>query len=138
MVPVSINFLAVVVAAALSLVLGAIWYSPALFGKQWLKSIGKTGEDMASMRKNAAKSYAATAVASLLVAYVMARFVSYADATTLAQGAQIGFWAWLGFAATTAVGVYLFEGRKKELYLINQGYHLLEFLVLGALLAVWH
>ena len=37
-----INYWAVLVAGVAYMVLGAIWYTPALFGNAWLKAIGKT------------------------------------------------------------------------------------------------
>jgi hypothetical protein len=42
---ISINILAVILAAIVAFVLGALWYSPILFGKIWQKEIGFTGED---------------------------------------------------------------------------------------------
>jgi hypothetical protein len=44
---------------------------------------------------------------------------------------------WLGFVATTlAVNTY-FGGRTRALWLIDNGYQLLAFVLMGAILAVW-
>ncbi len=135
---VHVNVIAVIVAALVSMVLGWVWYSPALFGKRWMMLLGKSQEEIQSMGKNAGKYYALTLAGSLVLAFVLAQFVlQLVPDRTWAQGAQVGFWAWLGFALTTALSTSLFEGRKLELWFINQGYHLLEFLILGALLAAW-
>lgn len=40
----NINYLAAGVAALASFALGALWYSPVLFGKTWQKDLGFTGE----------------------------------------------------------------------------------------------
>ncbi len=40
-----INYLAVFVAAAAYWLLGALWYSKAIFGKTWLEALGKSEEE---------------------------------------------------------------------------------------------
>ena len=75
-------------------------------------------------------------LASLVLAYFLAHVVEFMGASTLLDGAHVGFWVWLGFVATTSVGAYLFEGRPLALYLINAGGYLAGLAVMGALLAV--
>ena len=41
-----INFIAVAAATLSSMVLGFLWYTPILFGKQWQKAVGLRDEDM--------------------------------------------------------------------------------------------
>lgn len=41
----TLNWLAVVVATLLAFAVGAVWYTPALFGKAWMKSIGLKESD---------------------------------------------------------------------------------------------
>ena len=36
----NINYMAVIVSAAANFLLGWLWYSPMLFGKQWMKMMG--------------------------------------------------------------------------------------------------
>ena len=48
-----VNFLAIAVAAVISTGLGALWYSPLLFGPAWMKALGKT-ETKVSVAKKAA------------------------------------------------------------------------------------
>ena len=45
-----VNLIGILVATLIGMVLGAIWYSPMLFGKQWMKSIGKTPETLTGDR----------------------------------------------------------------------------------------
>lgn len=135
MLAVNVNYLAVVVAAAVSMALGAFWYAPGVMGKAWLEMIGKKESSLRG--GDTGKKYGLMAVAALFTAYVMAHFVSYAGATSVAEGLQTGFWLWLGFVITTNLGDYLFAGRPIKLYYLNMGYHLLSFMVMGALLAAW-
>ena len=53
------------------------------------------------------------------------------------QGAAVGFFNWLGFIATTTLGVMVYERRPFGLYLITNGWQLLALVVMGAILAVW-
>ncbi len=45
--PVDINYWAVLVAAVVSMVIGALWYSPVLFGKLWMKYSGLSDKKLA-------------------------------------------------------------------------------------------
>ncbi len=133
---VNVNFVAVLVAAIASIVLGFLWYGP-LFGKKWasLMGWGKMNKaTMAKMKKSAGKGYAVGFLTAIVMAYVLAHFVSYAGAVTAIEGAQAGFWAWLGFVATVTAGSVLWEGKPKNLYFLNNGYQLISLMVMGAIL----
>ena len=43
-----INFLAVIVSALSSFLIGGLWYSPALFGKSWMKEAGLSEKETKS------------------------------------------------------------------------------------------
>ncbi len=126
----TVNYLAVLIAAILNMALGALWYSPALFGKSWM---ALTQKRMAGSQR----AYALTFVGSLLMAYAVARIVWYAQAHSVIAGALIGLLTWIGFVATTHASNYLFEGKSFSLYSLNTGYHLVALIIMGALLAVW-
>ena len=82
---VDINYLAVLVVAAVAFGLGALWYSPVLFAKPWMAAIGKTAEEIKveSEGKSMPLIYGQTFLAWLLTAFVMAHFVDYAAAKTV-------------------------------------------------------
>ena len=42
----SVNYLAVVVAAVVSIIIGSLWYSPLLFGNVWMRLQRFTKKDM--------------------------------------------------------------------------------------------
>ena len=131
-----INWLAILVAAIIPMVLGYLWYSPMLFAKQWLALMGKTQEEMMK-GFNPAKSYGITFVMCLIMAYVMGYFVYYTSSMTFFQGAKIGGMLWLGMVVTTGFQTVTFQGIKQGLYNINAGYNLVCMLLMGGLLAVW-
>ncbi len=131
---VDINYVAVIIAAAANMVLGAVWYSPVLFAKQWMELTGR--KDM-NPAEGATVGYIIAAAASLVSAYVLAHFVVYTNAKDWMGGAVTGFWVWLGFVLTSHATHYMFEGRRKQLLAINVGYTLVGLVVMGAILAYW-
>src|SRR6266513_1750644 len=94
---VDINYVAVLAAAVVNMVVGMAWYSESLFGKSWSKLTGRSMDDMRG--SGAGPGYAIAAVGALLQAYILAHFVQYAAANTVSEGAITGFWIWLGFVA---------------------------------------
>jgi hypothetical protein len=133
-----INYPAVFVAALAYWLLGAVWYSPILFARPFVALMHLTPEQLAAAEAaGAGKQIAVALLISLLLAYVLAHFVRFTGAETARSGILTGFWLWLGFVATTNLETVLFESRPLGLYLINNGYHLVGLLGMGALLAVW-
>ena len=137
---VDINWWAVIVAAAVNMVAGALWYSPLLFAKPWSKMAGQKLEDM---RKNAGPGYAVTTVGALVQAYILASFVSYVanfypNYSSLKVGLMTGALAWVAFVAITQGVNTVFAGTRKKLWAINTGYFLVVLLINGVILATWH
>lgn len=133
---VEINYLAVLVAAIASMVLGMIWYS--VFGKTWMALSGMTEEKLNEVKnKGMAKSYLIAFIAALVMSYVLAYIIGGLELNTVSGGLQAGFWVWLGFVATKSLGTVLWEGKSPKLYLFNNAYDLISLLVAGAILAVW-
>ena len=134
---VSVNYLAVLIAAIASMAIGFLWYGP-LFGKMWMGMMNFDKKKMdEAKKKGMGKTYALTFATSLIMGYVLALFVGYVQATTIADGIVLGFWLWIGFFATTQLGMVLWEGKPTKLYLINTLHNLVTLAVMGAILAVW-
>ncbi len=137
-----INYLAVLVAAIASMVLGAWWFSPAGFGKAWMKEMGFTKEDMEKAKKKGmGKSYAIMFVGSLVMAGVLDHVITVSqqvsDFPELKHGLIIGFGMWLGFIATVGLGMVLWNNKSWKLYCITMGYWLVLLLVMGGILSSW-
>lgn len=124
-----VNWLAVCLAALSAFVLGGLWYGP-LFGKAWLKANAKP-ED-APMEGHPAKVFGGAFVLSLIAAAVFALFLGRDPGLQFAT--QAGAAAGLGWVATSYGINYLFAGRKLGLWLIDGGYHTLQFTLYGAIL----
>ncbi len=136
-------YIAVVVAAIVSFVIGGIWYSRSVFGKAWMAALGRTQADMEAMRKQAPKGFAAGLIGALISSAVLAIFVAYARAAGVglpagAVGGLVGgFLVWFGFLMTTSVAGAIFEGRSSKLLGINLGFSLVAYLVMGLIIGVW-
>lgn len=132
-----INYFAVSVGAVIYYAGGAFWYSPALFGKTWMAEVGLSEENLKEVQKHAWKSYVTAAISALLISYGIARLMGYMGTSTLAGGLHTAFWSWLVFVITTAATNGAFAGRSFKLLLIDTGYHLYGFLVIGVVLGLW-
>ena len=99
--------------------------------------MGKSEAELEEMKKGAPRAYALSFLGAVVMSYVLAHIADYTQVTTVAAGAQAGFWLWLGFVVTTNLASVVFEGRPTGLYLINAGYYLVTLVVMGAILAVW-
>ena len=129
-----VNYLAVLAAAVATFALGGLWYSPALFGKVWQREAGVTEEKMKSA--NMALIFGLTFVLALIAAWVFALFLGPRPPMALGLGA--GFSAGLCWVAASLGINYLFERKSLKLWLINGGYHTLQFTIIGLILALWH
>jgi hypothetical protein len=128
------NFLAVIAAAVASFALGAVWYSPALFGKAWQRESGVTDQQMKNA--NMALIFGLTFVLCLVAAWMFAIFLG--PRPPIAFGLGAGFAAGLCWVAASFGINYLFERRSLKLFLINGGYHTLQFTIIGLILGLWH
>lgn len=127
-----VNYLAVVIAAVASFLLGGLWYSNALLGKAWQRESGVTDEQIKN--GNMTKIFGGSVVLSLIAAWVFALFLG--PRPSLALGLGAGFSAGLCWVAASFGMNYLFERRSFTLFLINGGYHTLQFAIIGLTLAV--
>ncbi|HXN95352.1 MAG TPA: DUF1761 domain-containing protein, partial [Candidatus Acidoferrales bacterium] len=135
-----LNWLAVLVAAISTMVVGFLWYSPLLFAKAWMREMGYDPNDkagMEEMKKTAGPAYAGSFLASLISAFTLALFLHWLRAEGLHFGLIVGFHVWLGFVATVQLTGVLFMKQSMKLFAINTGYQLVCYLVMGAILAAW-
>ncbi len=134
---VEINYLAVLVAGVINMVVGFLWYGP-LFGKIWLPLSGHTPESMeAAKQKPMTMSYVIATIGALVMAYVLAHVLATYNADTISLGFQGAFWLWLGFIATVMLGKVLWEGKSWKLWCLDSAYYLVVLLINSAVLVSW-
>ncbi|WP_395647483.1 DUF1761 domain-containing protein [Terricaulis sp.] len=129
---ISINWLAVVVAALSSFPVGFLWYGP-LFGKAWQKHVGLDAE--AAARANKGVMFGAAFVLAFVQAASFAFFLGPTPFPFSALYGLVAGLCWVG----AAFGVqYLFEAKSWKLSLINAGYNTVVFTLIGAIIGAWH
>lgn len=130
-----LNHLAVVVSAVILWLLGAAWYSPALFARPWMAMLGIT---KGSAKGNAMIVGMITSfVCDVILAFILAHIVIWTQASTFGWGALVGFLVWVGFIVAPNLPQGIYEGRPFKLFAINSGYWLVGLLIIGGVLAVW-
>lgn len=135
---ISVNYLAVLLAAVGSMVVGFLWYSQALFGKPWMKEMGLSTDHLKAEQKKMGKYYGLSFILSVVTAYVLSHVMtlsmSFFGYPLVQTGLTSAFWMWLGFIMPVQAASEIFGGKKWMLFAINTGYQLVALLVMGIIL----
>ena len=133
-----VNYIAIIVAAVASMIIGMVWYSPNVFGKKWIKLQGFKASEVKKMhKKNCKQTMTVALIAALVTAYVLAYIMGLLGSASPAEGAKVGFWIWLGFVATSQLSAVLWEGKPKELWCLNTVHSLVCLAVMGAIIGAF-
>jgi len=158
------NYLAILVAAIVPMVLGFLWYNPILFGNVWMREAGMTEEKMKSV--NMAVIFGISFLLSILLAFftqflaihqtgvisliggdpsaesVLPSFQAFmddygSDFRTFKHGALHGLLAGV-FIVLPIMGTNgLFERKSWKYILINTGYWTVALTIMGAIVCGW-
>ena len=156
------NYLAVLVASLVTLLVGFVWYNPKVFGTIWMNETGMTEEK--AKQSNMAKVFGLTIFYSLMLAFIMpaltihqmgafgmiggdltlakpsyeAFMADYGDAyRTFKHGAFHGFFAGLFIALPITAINGLFEQKSWRYILVNAGYWIVSLTIMGAIICGW-
>ena len=127
-----LNLWAVLAAAASAFLLGGLWYGP-LFKRIWCR---EAGVDPDKPNGHPARVFGTAFVAALVAAFAVAWFLGPEPALPVAL--HDGLLAGLTIVATSFGINYAFAGRSLKLWLIDGGYHTLQFALYGLILGLWH
>ena len=134
---VEVNWLAVLLATASTLVVGSIWYTPAVFGKTWMKLVKI---DKKKAAENGIKPILITVVVSFMTAYILAHVTYLSNVyfanSWLYDSLMTAFWLWLGFVAARMITHDVFEGRPLKLTVINVAHELVTLMVMGLVIGL--
>jgi hypothetical protein len=119
----NINLLGAIAGAVSAMVLGALWYSPWMFGGRWQELIGRTDEELGN-----------PAVAMVIAALAGMSWI-IPDDSSVPVGIMWGFLGFWGFALPAIVINSVFERRSWTLVAIYLGYLLISMLAMAALIA---
>lgn len=157
-----INFLALLAAAASTLVVGFIWYNPKVFGTIWMQESGMTQDKMKGA--NMALIFGLSVVYAFLIAMVIqmlsihqwgAYSMVQGDPThikpsfdafmadygsefrTFKHGALHGFLTGLFLALPMIATNSLYERKSWKYTLISGGYWTVCFMIMGGIVCAW-
>jgi hypothetical protein len=127
-----VNWIAVVLGAVFSMLLGFLWFGP-LFGRLWLRSIGKKAEDLAG----GAGMYVFAFIGALVSAYVLAVLVGGLGISSWWRGAVLGGVVSVGIGSMAALVNGIFLRVPAGAWLLFALYQLVLNAAEGLLFAVW-
>lgn len=134
---VQINWWAVLLATASSMVVGSVWYAKSVFGNTWQKLVDLKDSDM---KNGAGKAMSIAMVASFITAYVLAHVTYLSNRffgnSFMSAALATAFWVWLGFSFTTVVTHDAFEKRNMKLTMLTVGNQLATFLAMGFIIGL--
>ena len=128
------NLWAIVTAALVTFAVGGLWYSPILFARAWMRECGLTEEQ--TRQAPMARVFGLSLLAALVMATNLAAFLG--AKATLSFGLFAGAAAGVGWVAMSLGVTYLFEQRSLKLWLIDAGYQVVAYTLMGGILGAWH
>lgn len=131
-----VNYILVVVSAVATFALGALWYSPIMFGKWWMEIMECTNipkEEMNKMQKAMVPFYALQFFLGLFTTISFANLVPYVSGFSIYH---IAFWLWLGFIAPVQIGTVIWGNTKKQ-YWMKQIFTMISFQLVTMMLTAF-
>lgn len=135
-----INYIAVLICAVLSMIVGSIWYGP-VFGKKWMEIIKISLEDeqkRKEMQKESWKLYIVQFALVIIQLLVLASLISNLDSW---NGFKAALCIWFGFVMPTIASTSMWNNDSKKVvwsrFLIQSGYQFVMFVIFGLILSFW-
>ncbi len=128
-----VHWLAILIAAVAGFVVGGLWYGPIL-GKAWMAERGVTPES-AKEGFNMPLVFGTTFVLNLVASFVLDHVFGTYGHPGMSLAVMIAGGIALAFIATSIGVNYLFSRMSLTLFLIDAGYWLVIYCVMGAILS---
>lgn len=125
----------IVIAAITQFILGAVWYSPLLFGNRWMQIMEATHfskEELQKMQKAMGPFYALQFLLTLFSTFALVNLA----AVTPFSLYHIAFWVWLGFIVPTQIAGVIWGNTKKKFWL-SQIAIMITYQLVGIMMAAW-
>lgn len=130
-----VNYVAVFLAMASSMVVGTIWYAKSVFGTSWAKLVNLSDEQMT---KGSTRAIIVTVIVSLITAYVLAQMAYLANAylqnSFLMDSVTVAFWLWAGLTAARFITHDAFEQRPRQLTAMNVAHEFVTLILMGLII----
>ncbi len=134
---VHVNYLPVLVSAVVVFVLGWLWYSPLLFFKPWMRLRGMDPAAAMAGAKMPAGKLVVELARCIILAYVIAGFVTLLGIRTWIYAIHFGLVLWIGFPVILLTGSVLWENVPWKVAAIHAGDWLVKMLVIPLIVTLW-
>ncbi|MBS3168097.1 DUF1761 domain-containing protein [Candidatus Woesearchaeota archaeon] len=124
-------WLGILLATIAVYILGALWYSPILFGKIWMKLMKFDKKSMKG--KNMTLAYIGNFISTFITLFILAYFLMATE--NMINALLTTILIWIGFQLASATGSVFWEGKPWGVYWINMLYSL-SSLVIATLIIV--
>lgn len=135
----SLNWVAVIVGAVVYFAIGAVWFTPQLFGKPWMAAIG-WDESRPRPEMNPI-SYVGPALFYLVAAIATGLLAKATGTDTLTEGVVLGLVVGIGYALVVTATDAVFDPNKPKpwnWFAISGAYHVVSLAIVGAIFGVLH
>jgi hypothetical protein len=126
------NWLTIIAAAIAAFAVGGLWYGP-LFSKAWMAENGFTEADLQG--SNMALLFGGTIILNLVSAVFLGHLLAHFDPNPT-QTMMISTGIALGFVIPSLAVNYMYSRKSMRLFLIDAGYFLAIFAVMGGVFVV--
>ena len=133
------NPVAIFVAAVVAFGLGYLWYVP-LFGGTWPRLSGQAGKSAAeleALQAGAARAYAITFAAQIVMAAALTVLADYFALFTAVQALKLAALVFFGFVGPVGLIATAHAGRPWMAWGIDAGYQLLYLVLMSLIIVLW-
>jgi hypothetical protein len=133
-----VNYVAVLVAAIVGWLVGAIWYGA--LSKQWMAALGWSAADMLGpdgKRALPVKPMVLAFLCQIVMALLLAGLIAHIGPPDILHGIVSGVLVWVGFVITTIAVNNAFQRRPWALTAIDGGHWLAVLVLQGIVLGVF-
>lgn len=112
------NFGLILLATVLQFILGALWYSPLMFGKVWMSVMEVSNyskEELQKMQKSMMPFYGVQIILTLITTFVLANNLAFNNLTGAAAYGY-AFFMWFGYMMPVAVSSVIFGSTKRKFW----------------------
>ena len=133
-----VNWLAIIVGTLVYFGIGGFWYSPAGFGKPWMRSVGM--EMPESGERPGAAIYAAPLLSDLVVAIATAWLAHATGSSTVGDGVLLGLVVSIGYMVSLTATTATFSQfpDKGTWFWITASYNLVGVTILAIIVSAWN
>lgn len=126
----------IIIASVAQFILGALWYSPLLFGKTWMSIMEVSHyskEELQKMQKSMMPFYGLQFVLTLWTTFHLARLATVVGGLSIYG---LATWLWLGFIVPVQIACVIWSSTKRKFW-VKQISIMISYQLIGILLAAW-